>query len=305
MLTTVTVILAASVLLLLGIVMSAVLGWAANKFHVPVDIRIEEINDVLPGANCGGCGYVGCNEYAEAIVNEGVEVDRCPVGGAGCAEGVGEVMGITVSESWPVRPVVHCAATRPQRLHQTEYRGELTCHSANLVAGIQGCPYGCLGYGDCVVVCEYDAIHIVNGLSVVDYEKCTGCGACAKACPRNIISMVPFKSERILAVTCSNKDFGNPVRENCEVGCIGCGVCTRVFKGKGLLKVEDNHAVVNWENYDPEMDLQQIQDKCPRQAMVWIGKPSSDDIAGSAGEAMPAIVEADFKTTVDDTEWRG
>ncbi len=303
MLTTIMLTLAASVLLVLAIAMSTILGWASHKFHVPVDMRIEEINEVLPGANCGGCGYVGCGEYAEAVVAGDCGPDLCPVGGDGCTEAIAEIMGVTVSESWPQRPVIHCVAKRAQRLKQSEYRGEMTCHGANMVAGIQGCPYGCLGYGDCANVCEYDALHIIDGLATVDYEKCTGCGACVKACPRNIISNVPFKVDRILAVTCSNKDFGNPVREMCQVGCIGCKACTRIEKG--LIMMKDNLPVMDMEKYEPQLNLQGIQDRCPREALVWIGKPSSEDIAGSADEELPTRAEADFKTTVDDAEWRG
>jgi electron transport complex protein RnfB len=303
MLTTVMLVLAASVLLLLAIAMSSILGWASHKFHVPVDLRIEEINEVLPGANCGGCGYVGCNEYSEAVVAGECGPDLCPVGGAGCTEAIAEIMGVVVSESWPQRPVIHCVAKRAQRLKQSEYRGEMTCHGANMVAGIQGCPYGCLGYGDCGAVCDYDALHIIDGLATIDYDKCTGCGACVTACPRNIISNVPFKSDRILAVTCSNQDFGNPVREMCQVGCIGCKACTRIEKG--LITMKDNLPVMDMEKYQPKLNLQGIQDKCPREALVWIGKPTPEDLAATADEELPERAEADFKTTVDDAEWRG
>lgn len=304
MLTTVTVILAAAVLLLLAIAMSSVLGWASNAFHVPVDKRIEEINEVLPAANCGGCGYVGCNEYAEAVVVGGEDVTLCPVGGSGTADELGQIMGIEVVDSWPQRPVIHCVAKREQRYQQSEYRGgELTCHAANMVAGIQGCPYGCLGYGDCERVCEYDALDIIDGLAVINYDKCTGCGKCVSACPRNIISNVPFKSERILAVTCSNKDFGNVVREMCEVGCIGCKACARVIKG--LITMKDNLPQMNMDAYKPELELQEVQNKCPREALVWIGKPTEADLRATEDEEAPRRAEADFKTTVDDAEWRG
>lgn len=303
MLTTITVVLAAGVLLLLAIAMSAVLGWASHKFHVPVDMRIDDINTALPGANCGGCGYVGCGEYAEAVVKDGVELTLCPVGGAGTIEALGEIMGVEVKESWPQRPVIHCVAKRAQRLKQSEYRGELTCHGANIVGGIQGCPYGCLGYGDCEVVCDYDAIDIIDGLATINYDKCTGCGACVKACPRNIISSIPFKADRILAVTCSNKDFGNPVREMCQVGCIGCKACTRIEKG--LIAMQDNLPVIDMDKYEPTLKLQDIQNKCPREALVWIGKPSPADLEATKDDELPKRAEADFQTTVDQAEWRG
>ena len=303
MLTTVTIILAAATLLLLAIAMSAVLGWASHKFHVPVDLRIEEINNALPSANCGACGYVGCNEYAEAVVRDGAAVDLCPVGGAAAATAVGEIMGVTVSDSLPQRPVVHCVASQGMRLRKHEYRGEQTCHAANMVAGIQGCPYGCLGYGDCVKVCEYDAIDVIDGVARVNYVNCVGCGKCIEACPRNIISNVPFKAERILAVQCSNKDFGKEVMAVCTMGCTGCKACSRAITG--LITFKDNLPQINIEAYDPRADLQEVQNRCPREAMVWIGKPSEADLKATEDQELPRRAEADFKTTVDDAEWRG
>ena len=299
----ITVLLAAATLLLLAVVMSSVLGAANKAFHVPVDIRIEKVNAALPGANCGGCDRVGCNEYAEAVVNEGAPPDKCPVGGADVAAQVASIMGVEITEGYPLRPVVHCIATTAQRLQQTPYHGEQTCHSANVVGGIQGCVYGCLGLEDCVRVCDYDAIHVIDGVARVDYEKCIGCGACVKACPRNIISQVPFKADRILARLCANLDFGKEVSAVCEVGCIGCKACSKV--SEGLISMEGNLPVIDYEKYHPGLKLAVIVDKCPRESLVMIGKPSPRDLAATAGEELPARVEADFKTTVDQTEWRG
>ena len=299
---TVTIILAACTLLLLGVVMSAVLGMANKAFHVPVDVRIERVSEALPGANCGGCDYVGCSEYAEAVVSKGEEVNKCPVGGAGLATQIGTIMGVDVKESWPVRPIVHCAATSEQRLQRAPYDGEQTCQAANLVSGIQGCVYGCLGLGDCVTACDYDAIHVKDGVAVIDYLECIGCGACVKACPRNIISQVPFKADRILAVQCANQDFAKEVTAVCTVGCTGCKTCTRA--NPTLVSMDGNLPVFDYSKYDPKESLQIIQDKCRRESMVWIGKPTEKDLAEAIGE-LPARQEAEFKTTVDRTEWRG
>lgn len=302
-LVTVTILLAALTLLGLGVVVSIVLGVANKAFHVPVDLRLEKVNAALPGANCGACGYVGCADYGEAVVMKGEAVDKCPVGGAEVIQKVSSIMGVEVDEAFPVRPIVHCAATTAQRLKQTPYHGEQTCHAANLVSGIQGCVYGCLGLGDCVVVCDYDAIHIIDGVAVIDYVKCIGCGACVKACPRNIISQVPFKADRILAVQCANKDFGKEVQEVCEVGCTGCKSCARA--NPELVTIVDNLPVFDYTKYDPKASLQVIQDKCRRESMVWLGKPTPKELALAAGETMPARQESEFKTTVDQTEWRG
>ncbi|MBN2196648.1 MAG: RnfABCDGE type electron transport complex subunit B [Polyangiaceae bacterium] len=300
---TITLLLAAFTLLAMAVVMGTILGVANKVFHVPVDVRLERVAASLPGANCGACDYVGCGEYAEAILVKGEAITKCPVGGPAVASAVGEIMGVSVEEAFPVRPVVHCAATTAQRLKQTPYHGEQTCNAANLVGGIQGCVYGCLGLGDCVAVCDYDAIHMIDGVAVIDYIKCIGCGACVKACPRNIISQVPFKADRILAVQCANKDFGKEVQEVCEVGCTGCKSCARA--NPDLISVVDNLPVFDYTKYDPRMSLQVIQDKCRRESMVWLGKPTPTELALAANETMPARQEAEFKTTVDQTEWRG
>jgi electron transport complex protein RnfB len=299
----VTLLLAAGTLLLLAILMGTILGTANKAFHVPVDVRIEKVNAVLPGANCGGCDRVGCNEYAEAVVNEGEEPDKCPVGGSDVASKVASIMGLEVTESFPVRPVVHCAATTAQRLQRRDYHGEQTCHAANVVGGVQGCTYGCLGLRDCVEVCDYDAIHIIDGVAVIDYENCIGCGLCVKACPRHIISQIPFKADRILARLCANEDFGKEVSAVCEIGCMGCKACSKV--SDGLITMKDNLPQIDYEKYDGTFKLDVIQDKCPRESMVMIGKPSPKDLAGSAADQLPARAEADFQTTVDQTDWRG
>ena len=302
MLTAVTMILAAAVLAILAIAVAYVLGWANRAFHVEVDPRVEAILDALPGANCGGCGFVGCAEYAEAVARAGADVALCAPGGAGCAQRLAEIMGVALAQTFPYRAVVHCAARADQRLQRTSYVGEPTCAAANLVSGIQGCTYGCLGLGDCTRACRYDAIHVIDGLSTVDYEKCIGCKACARTCPRNIITMVPFKSDRMLVVACSNQDAGPDVKAVCEVGCIGCGACSRNAE---LMEMQGKLPMIDYDRYDESADFTLARKKCPREGMIYVGKPSPEELAAVADEEMPTRVEADFKTTVDETEWRG
>ena len=296
------ILLAGGTMALLAVSMSYILGWANKAFHVEVDPRMAAAEDILPGANCGGCGYVGCREYAEAVAT-GDAVNKCTVGGSGCALALGQLMGVEVEETWPYRAVVHCTATYDQRLGRMPYDGEQTCAAANLVSGVQGCTYGCLGFGDCVVACDYDAIHMVDGVPQVDYDKCTGCAACARECPRNIITMVPFKTENMLVVGCSNKDFGKEVSAVCDIGCIGCKACERV---NPLLHIVDNLAEVDYDTYQPEeADFTKAIEKCPKESLIFVGKPTAKDLAALADEELPERVEADFKTTVEDTEWRG
>ncbi|MFW6154329.1 MAG: RnfABCDGE type electron transport complex subunit B [Planctomycetota bacterium] len=296
------IILAAATMVLLALAFSLVLGWANVKFRVEQDPRIDQVEEALPGANCGGCGYAGCAEFARAVVAGEAPPDGCPVGGADTARALAEILGIRVDDSAPYRPVVHCAADDDNRLQRADYRGEDTCFAANVIGGVQGCTYGCLGFGDCVRACDYDAIHIVNGLAVVDYEKCVGCGACERACPRHIISMVPFKADRMLVVACSNRDPGRQVRKVCKVGCIGCGACKRLMD---VFSIEDNLATVDYDKYDTNADFSPALDKCPRGAMLYVGKPTDDDKAAVAGEELPDVVTDQFETTADNADWRG
>jgi RnfABCDGE-type electron transport complex B subunit len=303
MLTVTLIALAATTMLVLAFASSAVLSWANRAFYVPVDPRVERVRDVLPGANCGGCGSVGCGEFAEAVVRGEAAVDLCSPGGPSCAAAVASIMGVDVEPSWPYRAVVHCAAHLDQRLGRNRYSGEQTCAAANLVAGFQGCTYGCLGLSDCVRVCEFDAIHVVDGLAEVDYRKCTGCGVCIDACPRGIISRVPFKASQVLVVACSNTDFGKDVKQVCSVGCIGCKACTRVTD---LLRMENNLPVMDYDAYSAELpELPQSVEKCPMESLIWVGEPTEEDLLAAADEILPERVEADFRTTVDQAEWRG
>lgn len=296
------ILLAAGTMAVLAVVAAWVLGWANRAFRVVVDPKVEAAIVLLPGANCGGCGYVGCQAYGEAVA-KGEVVTKCTVGGPSVAQALGKLMGVEVGQTWPYRAVVHCGATYADRLGRREYRGVKTCSAANMISGIQGCTYGCLGLGDCEVACNYDAIHVIDGVAVVDYEKCTGCGACARVCPRHIITMVPFKAEQMLVVTCSNKDTGKDVSAVCTVGCIGCSACAKL---SDLIQIENGLAEIDYDRYDPaQADFSAALAKCPRESLVYVGKPSARELAAVADENLPDRVEADFKTTVDDAEWRG
>lgn len=302
MLTTTTVLASSGFMVGLAFVACRVLGWANRAFHVPVDPRVEAAAAAMPGANCGGCGYVGCGDYAEAV-GTGAAVTLCPVGGAALAATLAEIMGVELGENAPRRPVVHCAADHTMRLGRQDYRGEMSCASANLVAGVQGCVYGCLGLGDCVRACDYDAIHVVDGLATVDYVSCIGCGVCAKVCPRTIITIVPFKAEQVLVVKCSNRDFGKDVSAVCTVGCIGCRGCHKLL-GE-VFSFDRNLPTIDYDQFDAATDFAKVLDKCPMASLVWVGTPTPKQVAAVADEVLPEMVEADFKTTVDEAEWRG
>lgn len=267
----VTIGIAAGTMLVMAVVMSYILGWANKKFHVEVDPRVEAVTEALPGANCGGCGFIGCSDYAVAIVADNAPVNKCPVGGAGCAAEVAAIMGVEVGEAVPSRPVVHCAGHADDKAGMSEYRGEKRCAAAHLVAGIQDCTFGCLGFGDCALACQYDAIHVVDDLATVDYEKCVGCGACVKACPRTIISMADFNEDRIPAIRCSNRDKGKDVTSACKVGCMGCKACVKL---SDVMTMDGDLAVVDASAYTYELveGAEKAIEKCPRNTIAFVGK---------------------------------
>ncbi len=301
--TMVVVILAATTMLGLAAAMGVVLGWANRVFHVEVDPRVEKIAGVLPQANCGACGEIGCSEFAEAVAAGRGEVTACAPGGLSVAEQIASIIGVKVEQTWPYKAVLHCAADFDQRKGRIPYIGEQTCKAANVVSGIQGCAYGCLGFGDCVDVCNYEALVMENGLPRVIYDNCVGCRACAEECPRNLFTMVPFKAERMLVVACANKDSGKDVKDVCEVGCTGCGLCAKTSE---FLVMKDGLPEIDYGHYLPSAEtLDAAIDKCPMESLVYVGQPTAEDLAATEHEELPERIRDSFETTVDRTEWRG
>lgn len=301
-----TLLTTATVMLALAGTMSLLLTLAKFKLAVHVDPRQEEIASLLPQADCGGCGYASCATYAKAVHQGDVAIDLCTVGGPAVAKQLAEVMGVEVTVNYPFRPVIHCAATTADRLQRGRYCGEPTCAAANVVGGLQGCTYGCLGFGDCVETCEYDAMTMVNGLPQINYENCIGCGACVRVCPRNIIEQIPFKTDQMLVVACASHDPAKRVREVCKVGCIGCSLCARVQPE--LFHMEGELAVLDYEVYSEEEEFSAAIEKCPRESLVTFGKPHPTLRVLAAEENMiPRSNRPDRSEliTTDDLDWRG
>lgn len=209
----------------IGAIFGLVLSIAKKKLHVEKDPRVEEINDLLPGANCGACGFPGCAAYAEKIVLENYDTNLCPVGGAETANKVAEIMGKATGNVERKIARVHCQGGLINARNKFIYQGPHTCAAAQQIdQGYRVCPYGCLGLGDCADVCPFGAIHISEaGLPVVDPDKCTGCGKCADICPRGVISLAPRESK--VYVMCRNLEKGPVVKKGCSAGCIGCKLC--------------------------------------------------------------------------------
>jgi len=269
--TVITLAIAAGTMLVMAVIFSYILGWANNKFKVEVNPKIESVLEALPGVNCGGCGYLGCSDYAVAIVTDHDPVNKCTVGGEACAMSVAQIMGVEIGKTIPVRAIVHCKAHSKDRLQSTQYRGEKRCAAAHQVAGIQGCIFGCLGFGDCVRSCNYDAIHIVEGLAIVDYKKCVGCGACSKVCPRNIITMTGFQSDNIPTVACSNKDRAKDAKAVCTISCVGCKTCSKI---SDIFTITDNLAKCDYDTYTEKKyeEALKAMEKCPTNCICFLGK---------------------------------
>lgn len=293
-----TIVLAVCVMGALAGAFALLLGWANARWQVQVPLQLRQLQDAMPGVNCGGCGYVGCNEYAEAVFRGEALPTLCPVGGVAVARRIAEIMGVEMAETLPMRAVVHCNADFDSRLKRAPYSGERTCAAANMVAGVQGCTYGCLGFRDCVDACKFDAIEMVNGLPRIRYDNCTGCGACAQACPRSIISMVPFRAERMAVVACSNEDAGKLVRGVCKAGCIACRACQKLNDN---FQVTENLARVNYDQYDPQRDYDAPAQKCPTKVIVFAGPVPRKHLAGNT----PGGVKPDVDSTVEHTPYRG
>lgn len=262
--------LAGLVLLGVGLFLVSILNIAFAKLYVKPDETVEAILNILPGANCGGCSMAGCSAYAEAVAKDHGLMGKCGPGGEATVQAIAAILGIEAGASAPVRPIVHCSAHRGDKINPAVYEGIPSCGEAQIVAGVQGCPYGCLGFGDCQAACAFDAIHVTDGLATVNYAKCVGCGACAKACPRQIIEMVPFQEDPLLVIGCSSLDKAKDVRGYCRVGCVGCGMCAKTLPT--AFQMKQNLAVINYAQYGPRAEMDKAQAKCPRAMMVYVGR---------------------------------
>ena len=264
-----SVVLAGLIMLGLGTLFAVILLLASEKLKVPVDPRITQVYNGLPHLDCGACGYPGCSGYAKAVIANPELLGQCAPGGAEAANRIAAVLNLQISSSGPPqRPIVRCRAHTGDRVFYGRYQGIPSCTSANALANVQACKFGCLGFGDCVRACKFGALHIVDGLSTVDYGKCTGCGACSRACPRGLIQMVPFGHENMMTVACSSRENGKCTRAFCAVGCIGCGLCV---KQSDAFTVEDNLARLDYTKYEPSGQNEAAYNKCPTGAIVYRG----------------------------------
>ncbi len=250
------------VLGVMGVIFGCVLGFASIVFKVERDPKIDEIRACLPGANCGGCGFAGCDALAEAIASGKSPVNGCPVGGADVAAKISQVMGVEAGDSVKMTAFVKCNGNCEAAKNKFDYYGVEDCDLENgLNGGHKACSYGCLGDGNCVRACAFDAIHVVNGVAVVDKDKCVSCGACIKACPKNLIELVPY--DKLVRVACNSKDMPKAAKDNCSNACMGCKICEKNCPAKAIT-VTDFLAKVN---YDECTQCGVCTEKCPTKAV--------------------------------------
>lgn len=229
-----------------GAACGVMLSIASKVFFVPVDETAAALREVLPGANCGGCGFAGCDDYANSMAaDRSLACNKCPVGGASVAAKLAEILGVEAGSAEKQVAVVMCNGNKDVTKSLLQYEGPKSCKAAKqLFGGNKLCSFGCLGLGDCEAACNYDSIRVINGVAKVDRNSCVACGACVNTCPQKLIRIAPEKNQVICF--CHNTDKGGVTRKACEVGCIGCKKCETTCKFDAV-HVNDNLAFI-----DPE-----------------------------------------------------
>ncbi|MDK2881813.1 MAG: H+/Na+-translocating ferredoxin:NAD+ oxidoreductase subunit [Bacillota bacterium] len=249
----------------LGLLFGVLLGIAARKFAVEKDPKAVQINEVLPGANCGACGFPGCSGLAEAIAKGEAPVNACKVGGASVATKISEIMGVK-SEGTEEKMIAHliCRGGRGVAVQRAKYEGLQDCRSAAAFgSGGKACSFGCVGLGNCVRACPFGALSMgPDGLPVVDEKKCTGCGICVKTCPKNVLTLIPEHAK--VFVACSSTAPGREVRQVCKVGCIACRICEKTCEFDAI-HVVDNLARID---YAKCTNCGRCAEKCPQKIIV-------------------------------------
>jgi len=251
----------------LGLFFASVLAFVNKKLKVEEDPKLEQIIEALPGLNCGACGFTNCHQYAEILFEGKAKPDLCKLGGENTMCALSKILNVKVEKKAKEIAIVHCGADDTKRNKKAIYVGIKTCKAANnTLGGKTACGYGCLGYGDCKISCPFDAIVMVNGLPKVDKDKCTACGICVKACPRNIIDIQAIDLPNFMYVACSSMDRCPDVRKACTVGCISCGLCQKLTDG--IFHVENYLARVRYSKTKDIKNGDEILKKCPTKCIL-------------------------------------
>ena len=302
-------------LCVLGVLAAVILYVVAQKFRVEEDPRIDEVEKMLPGANCGGCGFAGCRAMADALVKrEDISELYCPVGGADTMKRCADYLGKSAPQKEAQTATVRCGGSCAKRPRTNRFDGAKSCAiAASLYAGETGCAYGCLGFGDCVKACQFGALSMdpETGLPVVDPDKCTACGACVKACPKGIIELRKrWPKNRAVYVSCVSKEKGAVVMKACKAGCIGCGKCEKVC-AFGAITIENNLAYIDPQkcklcrkcvNECPTGAIRLVgMDPLPREPKQPAAKPAAAPAATTAEKGPAAGAAAAVKPVAEDT----
>ena len=258
------ILIAAALVGGVGLFIGLFLGIAGIKFYVEVDEKEEAVLGALPGNNCGGCGFAGCSGLAAAIAKGEAEVGACPVGGEPVAKKIAEIMGVEAGDSVHMVAFVKCQGDCDKAKNDYDYSGAEDCAMLSFVpnGGPKSCNQGCLGFGSCVKACPFDAIHVVNGVAVVDKEACKACGKCIAACPKQLIELIPYDAK--YAVACSNTEKGAVAMKECDVACIGCTLCAKNCPVEAVT-IESFNAHIDQEKC---IGCGACAAKCPKKAIV-------------------------------------
>ena len=254
-----TAVLSIICIAILCLILGLVIGLVAKIFAVETDPRIEETEELLPGANCGGCGFAGCADFAKAVVAGDATPDKCPVASPKNVADIAELLGLSANTGEKLVAIVLCGGNNKDAKKAVKYNGVKDCKSAALVAaGDKGCDYGCLGFASCARVCPFGAIEMKEGLAIVHPDLCVGCGKCVDVCPRKLIKLVPEKAK--VHVFCSSPEKGPVKKKVCSVACIGCRKCVKAGE-EGQMEIKGFLVNVNYDN-PPETDIVEAA-KCP------------------------------------------
>lgn len=260
------IIIAISALGGLTFLLAIMLIVANKKLYVYEDPRIDTVEDMLPHANCGACGYPGCRPFAEALVSGAVLPGKCTVSSEEGRVAIAEYLGVSLGAEEKRVARLACAGGINVARNRANYQGIPTCQAASLISGGgKGCFWGCLGHGDCETSCDFDAITMdAFSLPVVDEDKCTACGDCVEACPKDLFSLQPASHR--LWVACKNLEAGDDILEDCQVACTACGKCAMDAPGD-LITMENNLPVIDYsKNHNTQVPIQ----RCPTGAIVWL-----------------------------------
>ncbi|MDR0999339.1 MAG: RnfABCDGE type electron transport complex subunit B [Clostridiales bacterium] len=251
----------------MGLLFGLGLSVAAIKLKVETDPRLPLLREALPGANCGGCGFAGCDAFAEALLTGKASPSGCPVGGATSAQAIGQILGVPVTIAGRQNAFVRCGGCESKSLFRYDYQGLSDCKAAMQLAGggSKACVYGCLGVGSCKAACQFGAIEMIDGIAVVNREKCAACTMCVRACPKQLIAMVPYNNT--VHVACVSGDPGREARKICKAGCIKCKLCEKACQFDAV-HVKDNGAIID---YAKCTQCGECVKKCPSKCITALG----------------------------------